>query len=337
MQIAAKAFEHTQSAHCESGATSNLLRHAGLPVTEAMVFGIGSGLFFVHCPWVKLMDLPLTSYRSFPGTIFKKTCKRLNVSYHYQSFRDPMKGRRALDELVAGGRAVGVRTNIFWLPYIPERFRFQFNGHNIVVFGRTSDNDYVVSDPIMDRTSTCPARSMNRARFAAGTLAPRGLVFFPTPTAGAKTELEPAIRAGIRETVGRMLNVPLPFFGVRGIRYMSRRIARWPTKIADPAKLSLNLANVVRMQEEIGTGGGGFRYLYAAFLQESAELTHAPMLAEAARRLTDSGNLWRDFATLAVQQAKGRATTPYERLPALLIEIAKLEEEVFMSLRRRYL
>jgi hypothetical protein len=134
-----------------------------------------------------------------------------------------------------------------------------------------------------------------------------------------------------------MLNVPLPFFGVRGIRYMSRRIARWPTKIADPAKLSLNLANVVRMQEEIGTGGGGFRYLYAAFLQESAELTHAPALAEAARRLTDAGNLWRDFATLAVQQAKGRATTPYEQIPALLIEIAKLEEEVFTGLRRRYL
>ena len=118
---------------------------------------------------------------------------------------------------------------------------------------------------------------------------------------------------------------------------MSRRIARWPKKLTDPAQLSLNLANVVRMQEEIGTGGGGFRYLYAAFLQESADLTEAPVLAEAARRLTDAGNLWRDFATLAVQQAKGRADTPYERIPALLLEIATLEEEIFTDLRRRYL
>lgn len=29
------------------------------------------------------------------------------------------------------------------------------------------------------------------------------------------------------------------------------------------------LAQLVRMQEEIGTGGGGFRYIYAAFLQQS--------------------------------------------------------------------
>jgi hypothetical protein len=152
-----------------------------------------------------------------------------------------------------------------------------------------------------------------------------------------KPEFEPAIRAGVRETVGRMLNIPFPFFGVRGIRYMSRRIARWPKKLTDPAQLSLNLANVVRMQEEIGTGGGGFRYLYAAFLQESADLTGAPVLAEAARRLTDSGNLWRDFATIAVQQARGRADTPYERIPALLLEIATLEEEIFTDLRRRYL
>jgi len=337
MQSAARAFEHMQTAHCESGATSNLLRHEGLPVTEAMAFGIGSGLFFVHCPWVKLMDLPLTSYRSFPGTIFKKTCKRLGVSYRYQSFRDPLKGRRALDRLVADGRAVGVRTNIFWLPYIPERFRFQFNGHNIVVHGRTPENDYVVSDPIMDRTATCPERAMNRARFSAGTLAPNGLIFFPEPAVGGKPDFERAIRAGVRETVGRMLNVPFPFFGVRGIRYMSRRISRWPKRLTDPAKLSLNLANVVRMQEEIGTGGGGFRYLYAAFLQESADLTHAPVLAEAARRLTDAGNLWRDFATLAVQKAKGRADTPYERIPALLLDIAKLEQEIFTDLRRRYL
>jgi len=38
-----------------------------------------------------------------------------------------------------------------------------------------------------------------------------------------------------------------------------------------------------------------------------------------------------------VQQARGRADTPYERIPALLLEIATLEEEIFTDLRRRYL
>ena len=32
------------------------------------------------------------------------------------------------------------------------------------------------------------------------------------------------------------------------------------------------LGNIVRMQEEIGTGGGGFRFMYAAFLQEAGDV-----------------------------------------------------------------
>lgn len=38
-------FKHTQSAHCESGVTVNLLAHQGLSLSEPMVFGIGSGIF----------------------------------------------------------------------------------------------------------------------------------------------------------------------------------------------------------------------------------------------------------------------------------------------------
>ena len=39
-------FVHHQSAHCENGVASNLLRHKGVNISEPMVFGIGSGLFF---------------------------------------------------------------------------------------------------------------------------------------------------------------------------------------------------------------------------------------------------------------------------------------------------
>ena len=38
-------FEHRQSAHCENGVVSNLLRFHGLDFDEPMVFGIGAGLF----------------------------------------------------------------------------------------------------------------------------------------------------------------------------------------------------------------------------------------------------------------------------------------------------
>src|SRR4051812_47055106 len=125
-------FHHAQSAHCESGVISNLFQNGGVPLSEAMAFGIGSGLFFLHVPFIKVMGLPLTSYRSFPGSIFKKACRRLGIPFEYQKFRDPLQGTRALDDHLSRNQAVGVQSNIYWLPYIPERFRFQFNAHNIV-------------------------------------------------------------------------------------------------------------------------------------------------------------------------------------------------------------
>jgi hypothetical protein len=42
---------------------------------------------------------------------------------------------------------------------------------------------------------------------------------------------------------------------------------------------------IVRMQEEIGTGGGGFRFIYAAFLQEAGRLMGSTRLEEASRMM----------------------------------------------------
>jgi ABC-type multidrug transport system ATPase subunit len=309
-------FQHQQAAHCESGVISNLLKNIDVPLSEAMSFGIGSGLFFIHLPFVKVMELPLTSYRSFPGTIFKKTCRRLHIPYEFHTFRNQLKGERALDDFLAQKQAVGIRSNIFWLPYIPKQFRFQFNAHNLVVSRKNDDDTYEVSDPILEEKSTCSAHAMSKARFAKGVLAPKGLIFFPKrPETPIEARLEKAVRQGIRETTQRMLFSPLPFAGVRGIRYLSRRMARWPQKFPELDQRKLQMANVVRMQEEIGTGGAGFRYLYAAFLQEAGTRLNNEALKAAALRMSEIGDVWREFATLAARSAKTASTPPSKKSP----------------------
>ena len=72
-------FEHRQSAHCETGVISNLMRHHGLDISEPLALGIGSGLFFSHMPFIKVNGLPVTTYRIMPGYIFKKFSKRTGV------------------------------------------------------------------------------------------------------------------------------------------------------------------------------------------------------------------------------------------------------------------
>ncbi len=56
------------------------------------------------------------------------------------------------------------------------------------------------------------------------------------------------------------------------------------------------LGQLIRMQEEIGTGGGGFRFIYGAFLQEAAVILKNDELKGLSKEITAIGDLWRDFA-----------------------------------------
>ena len=61
-------FEHRQSAHCESGVTSSLLRESSVnKITEPLAFGIGAGLFFCYIPLIKINNGPAIAFRTFPG------------------------------------------------------------------------------------------------------------------------------------------------------------------------------------------------------------------------------------------------------------------------------
>ena len=134
-----------------------------------------------------------------------------------------------------------------------------------------------------------------------------------------------------------LLFTPLPFVGIRGIHFLSRQISRWPKRFHNIEKQKLYLANVIRMQEEIGTGGAGFRFLYAAFLQEAGELLNNSVLIEASKKMTAVGNRWRDFATLSAKFCKNRLEGPFEQIPSLLLSIADDEAKIYWDLRRRYL
>jgi Domain of unknown function (DUF4872)/Butirosin biosynthesis protein H, N-terminal len=322
-------FEHKQTAHCESGVMSALLRERGTTLSEAMVFGIGSGLTFAYLPFVKLGGLPLISYRMPPRSIMRGVSKRLGIRMQYDTFKTVDAGMRALDEKLAAGRVVGLQTSVFWLPYFPPDMRFHFNAHNLVVYAKRGDT-YLISDPVFEHPVECDAESLAKARFVRGALAPKGLLYYPTELP-ANVNLAPAIRKSINFTTGMMLHTPVPIIGIRGIRHVARKIGR--LRAADERRNKLLLGHIVRMQEEIGTGGAGFRFLYAAFLQEAARVTGIEALAESAGELTTAGDSWRSFALTCARMVKGREALNYEMLGGILDECATLETAVYRKLR----
>lgn len=319
-------FQHQHAAHCESGTVANLLRHHGAQISEPLAFGIASGLSFAYLPFIRINGLPLIAYRAQPKAIIKGAAAGFGTSFRFEKFSRPEDGQRRLDQLLSEGQVVGLQTSVFWLPYFPETMRFHFNAHNLLVYGKEGD-DYLISDPVAEVPQRCATADMTRARFARGALAPKGLLYFPDRKPNLEVSAT-AVLPSIRRTARNML-APIPLIGVRGIRTLARRIAR-----LDPAHplSSPFIGHVVRMQEEIGTGGAGFRFIYAAFLQEAAQIAQRPALTALSEQLMDTGDAWRDFALAAARMVKGRDPLDPPAIAALLDAQAAREESFFREL-----
>jgi len=224
-----KPFVHYHAAHCESGVTSALFRHKGVDISEPMAFGIGSGIFFAHLPFMKTLNQPVSTFRAAPGAIFRKTAKRLGGEFVIKTFRDPKKGMDELRQMLKAGQVVGLKTNLYWLPYLSERFRFNFGGHNLIVL-REIENGFRISDPTFEFPVDCPADGLEQARFARGPGEAHGYMYY-TKSVNPHPDLRGACIKGMKDSCNMMLKIPLPLFGVRGIRFLARKVIKSEEKI----------------------------------------------------------------------------------------------------------
>ncbi len=325
-------FKHKQSAHCENGVISNLLTHNGFKISEPLAFGLGSGLFFVYLPFIKVNFAPALSFRPQPGFIFKRMSKRLGIKIKRRKFRNTKAAKEALDEMLAKNIPVGLQVGVFNLTYFPDEYRFHFNAHNLVVYGKDGDN-YLISDPVMEHVTTLTSKELETVRFAKGVYAPKGKMYYPVQIP-KEFGLEKAIKKAIRATCRDML-APVPIVGVKGIRTVARAIKKWPKKIG-VKRTNHNLGQIVRMQEEIGTGGGGFRFIYGAFLQEAATILNNEKLLILSKEITEIGDLWRDFALDASRLYKNRSieSDGYNKISDKLMYIAGKEEVFYKKLKK---
>jgi len=329
-------YNHIQTAHCENGVATGLLRHHGLEfMTEPLMFGLGSGIFYIHIPFLMVNGGPAISYRSMPGWIFSRASKLLGVKVNRRKFNNEKEAYEYLNKQIQIGNPVGCQVGVYNLPYFPAEYRFHFNAHNLVVYGKENGN-YLVSDPVMETVTTLTEEDMLKVRFAKGPLAPKGHVYYPENVKPvSKEHLQKSIYKAIHRSAFDMLNIPGPIAGVDGINYTARQIRKWREKLG-PRKAGLYMGQIVRMQEEIGTGGGGFRFLYAAFLEQASDITGDQRLLKLSDEFTKAGDLWRTSAINMGRIFKGRLNEQKDFLESadMLDNIAAIERAAFKELKK---
>ena len=327
-------YRHLQAAHCENGVTTSLLRHNGIiQITEPLAFGIGSGLFYIYIPFMKINNGPAIAFRTQPGLIFKRTCKSLGIPVTRKKFNSREEAAKVLEDCLRSGQPVGCQVGVYYLTYFPKEYRFHFNAHNIIVFGKEEDR-FLISDPVMETATSLSSYELDRVRFAKGAFAPRGQLYYPSVKKPVTDEqMRRAIKTGIKRNVRDMLYIPGNIAGIRGIRYTAGKIRKWRDRLGQE-KAGSYLAQLVRMQEEIGTGGGGFRFIYGAFLEEAHGYIPVDELLGISKKFTQAGDLWRTSAVQASGIYKGRlgSQADFDVMSDYLLEIADLEKQAFRAL-----
>jgi Domain of unknown function (DUF4872)/Butirosin biosynthesis protein H, N-terminal len=331
-------FKHLQAAHCENGVTTNLLRTIGVEkMTEPLTFGIGAGMFFVFIPTflMKVNNGPVIAFRVLPGLIFKKTCQSLGIPVVRKKFNSKESAKKYLEESLQSGQPVGCQVGVYYLTYFPKEYRFHFNAHNVIVFGKEEDR-YLISDPVMETVTSLSSYELERVRFAKGAFAPKGQIYYPREAKQVTDEdIRRGIVTGIKKSIYNMTTIPGSFAGVKGIATTGKKIKKWRDKLGQHTA-GLYLAQLVRSQEEIGTGGGGFRYIYAAFLQQAYAFHPHDELLEISKFFTQAGDQWRNAAVQAAGIYKGRigSQADFDVMGDHLIEIAEIEKKAFQALSK---
>jgi hypothetical protein len=316
-------FKHKMGAHCESGAVTSLLNNAGLEITEPMVFGISSGIFFAYFHKMKSFTFPTFIVRNKPGQMRINLSKRLEIPFYTEDFKTVEEGEERLDQLLEQNIPVGVQVDFFYMDYLPHWERVHINVHYIVIVGK-EDSQYIVSDSYFPQLVGLKAESLRKARFAGGSMSPKGFLFYPEMIP-QNPDYPKAVKKGIEKACFNMLKIPMPFLGVKGIRTFAKKIMEWPRFARDIEHLSHEIMKINILLEDQGTGGAGFRFIFASFLQQASAILGNPELERLSK-----------ISLFAARIGKNRdlGEDRFRELSRLIYERADLEEKFFRELRK---
>ncbi len=313
-------FPNLVGAHCSSSALRSVLAFDGVNLSEALTFGLGSGLGFFY----------LEEPNSSPTRRFNGRAPDLEGNF-YRLVGCPIPWATSwqpelIAESLASNRPVLAQTNIHPIPYYDDA---HFTGHGLVVVGSEAE-EVLTADIAAEGFS-----KMTLDNFRDAVKDPRPPLLKPYHYAPAPkikevniAELAPL---AIRKTVEYMLEPPSENEGLAGLRRFAADLPNW-TQLPD---LSWAARYGYQGIEKRGTGGGGFRLLYRDFLGEVS-----PIL-ELGKDLTTgferSGTLWTNLAqelkAVSFAQA-GEQAAHLARAGELAQEIAGLEKGLFTALSR---
>lgn len=314
-----------QGQHCETTATGTLLRHAGLELSEPMMFGLGEGLYFVY--WkMKTMNLPFLGGRCKSWELTEKLCRNLAVAVDRRETTSVTKAWNNAREFIDQGIPVGLQLDMYHLEYFANAHHFA--GHFVALYGYDDTYAYVVDTAQQGGRNTTRLENLAKARREKGPMAAKSLSYTIT-LPDAAPDLKAAAIGALRRNADAYLNPPIKNFAYKGIEKLSKEVLTWLDIAPEPAR---DLPLTAMLMEKAGTGGAIFRNLYRDFLKESFELIGDPAIERAYTLFCDIAPAWNRVADLFTRAGIRGEQEYLRQASACLKELSALEKQAMEHL-----
>lgn len=326
-----EAFEAQTGVHCESTMLRNMLAHAGIEISESMIFGIGEGIDFNYyrSPYPEAM---MCTGRSEPSAIVRTACAALGVDLVEFEPADADAAQRDLEHLLEDGHVVGVTVDMFYLDYFDVQTHF--SAHCISVHGIDDLNAHVADT---DRgEQTLPTSSLRAARCSNEGYKPspnRQFYICAAPSWSTDDLNDLLIEQSwlaIRSAAHRYLSDRGATVGHPGLRQAVAELPSWAASLSNPA---VSVPGLGRFWRFAGTGGTNFRGLFADFLEEFHARSGDPALRSHAEDFRAIENQWKDAIDWLIGfEPTVDLSSHMDRAQQLLSDIADAEEVAFARL-----
>jgi hypothetical protein len=326
--------------HCGSTAMRNLIHHyCGLDLSEPAIFGLGSGIDFLMLESDAYQPAILILGRG--ASLETDVASALEIDYREQPEADDDEAWERVRHEVLEGRPTMLSGDSFYLDH--RDFRAHFPSHRFVLLGFDDAVEKAfVADRLDPEPQACSYGGLRLSRNPPDFLSFHNLwgKFHDTR---ARRPIQEAIPAAIAESARRMLGGEAAGAtasgiltdstlrvsrGLAGLASFAERLPEW----RDREDLELLAAYASRCIERYGTGGGNFRVLYAAFLQEARAVVPERVDAEAPELAARSAERWTELSQHFRDLGQSRSRDASERCSRSLSEILGLETRLFESL-----
>ncbi|HSV96978.1 MAG TPA: BtrH N-terminal domain-containing protein [Spirochaetota bacterium] len=318
--------QHYPGRHCASTALCNLVNYHGIRWSEALCFGIGCGLgiWYLENGGESLERIIHVRSEDIEEQFFT----RIGRTFQWSIYADPGESESDLCAVLDEGRPAMVQSDIYHLPYYNSGTHFP--GHVITVWGYDVDRKvFYVTDTERENMLEVPFEAMRKARYSKmGFFTIKGNMYAPENI--SMPDSLPAVLSGaIIDSSRRLMDAKSKYQGIQALKTWIEELDDW--KRFNDWKWTARFT--YQVIEKRGTGGGGFRLIYAEFLKEAASLVPQIPALGLPELMREAARAWSDLAR-ALKGASEREVFDAGEVRTRLEKVLALESRYHESALR---